>query len=217
MFDEIVDQGVVKFSTFVQWFTFAGGWTFFLLQFFFLAIDRFFYVVTEYWLAEWSEAYDEGVTVVGYSLPSQGEDQGPWMIVYCVLLGISTAAVMVRTEWAILGGCRASSRIFRQMLEGVTKARMCFFESNPVGRLISRFTYDTENLDIKLTQQMSVVMIATSWFVASTTVMISIMPLMLLILVPVGFMYYKLQLYYRRTSVDLQRRDNTTRAPVSSR
>mmetsp|Transcript_4161 Transcript_4161/g.8356 ORF Transcript_4161/g.8356 Transcript_4161/m.8356 type:complete len:1301 (+) Transcript_4161:82-3984(+) len=214
---EVVDNGVVKWSTFVLWFKFAGGFQFFFLQVLFLAIDRFFYVATEYWLAQWSEAYDGGINVLGYSLPSQLENQDPWMVVYGILLAISTLAVLVRTEWAILGGCRASSAIFQEMLVGVTRARMSFFESNPVGRLISRFTYDTENLDIKLTQQMSVVMIASSWFVASTTVMIVIMPLMLIVLAPVAVVYYKLQLYYRRTSVDLQRKDNTTRAPVSSR
>jgi hypothetical protein len=47
-------------------------------------------------------------------------------------------------------------------------------------------------------------MIASSWFIASTTVMITIMPLMLCVLAPVAIVYYKLQLYYRRTSVDLQ-------------
>jgi ABC-type multidrug transport system fused ATPase/permease subunit len=214
--DEVVDQGVVKLSTFVQWFSFAGGWPFVLLQILFLTIDRFFYVCTEYWLAQWSEAYDTGVSVLGWSMPSQLDNQSPWMVVYGVLLGISTVAVLIRTEWAILGGCKASSRIFRKMLVGVTSARMSFFESNPVGRLISRFTYDTENLDIKLAQQMSVVMIASSWFIASTTVMITIMPLMLCVLAPVAIVYYKLQLYYRRTSVDLQVSSVSVSVPVFS-
>merc|ERR1711981_1143663 len=39
---------------------------------------------------------------------------------------------------------------------------------------------------------------------------------MLAILIPVSVIYYRLQLTYRRSSVDLQRKDNTTRAPISS-
>jgi hypothetical protein len=59
-------------------------------------------------------------------------------------------------------------------------------------------------------------MIASSWFIASTTVMITIMPLMLCVLAPVAIVYYKLQLYYRRTSVDLQVSSVSVSVPVFS-
>ena len=56
--------------------------------------------------------------------------------------------------------------MWREMLDGVVGAKMIFFETTPIGRLTTRFSYDTMNLDILLVQQMSVSMIASSWFVA---------------------------------------------------
>ena len=213
---EITEYGVVKWTTVMKWFRAAGGVKFVVLQVLFLIFDRFSYVATEWWLARWSSAASQSVTVFGHVLPSQSEDQTTWIVVYASLLAFSLLSVVLRTEWAVFGGVRAASEIFSAMLYGITHTSMSIFEVTPVGRLISRFTYDQENVDVKLTQTMSISMIASSWFVASVAVMVSIMPLMLAILIPVSVIYYRLQLTYRRSSVDLQRKDNTTRAPISS-
>ncbi|GMH77514.1 hypothetical protein TL16_g07434 [Triparma laevis f. inornata] len=164
--DEVAEEGIVKISTYIKWFNFAGGKWFIFLQITFLILDRGMYVMTELWLATWTSATTESVKFLGFEIPSQEENQDPWIIVYASLIIASIVAVAMRTEWAIYGGSRAARKMWREMLDGVVGAKMIFFETTPIGRLTTRFSYDTMNLDILLVQQMSVSMIASSWFVA---------------------------------------------------
>ena len=42
------------------------------------------------------------------------------------------------------------------------------------------------------------------------------MPLMILIFLPVTYLYYRTQLFYRRAAVDLQRLDAVSRSPLQA-
>ena len=63
---------------------------------------------------------------------------------------------------------------------------------------------------------MSVTIIALSWFVAAISVMTSIIPWLILVLVPVTIAYLLIQLHYRKSSVDLQRLDAISRSPLQT-
>ena len=93
---------------------------------------------------------------------------------------------------------------------------MSYFETTPMGRVLNRFTYDIEVVDIVLTEAMSILMIASSWFFASIAVLSSILPWMVLCLFPVTVFYMLLLLRYRRSGVDLQRLDALSRSPVQA-
>ncbi len=84
------------------------------------------------------------------------------------------------------------------MLASTLKAPLSYFESTPTGRLLNRYTYDMEIADLSLTEAMSTFMIALSWFVASIIILCTILPWILLGLVPIIVFYGFLLLHYRR-------------------
>ena len=47
-------------------------------------------------------------------------------------------------------GVNAARRIYVQLSKSVMVAPMIFFESNPSGRIVNRFTKDTEALDFQI-------------------------------------------------------------------
>ena len=102
------------------------------------------------------------------------------------------------------------------MLDSVLRAPMLYFETTPLGRTLNRFTYDVEVVDLTLTEAMSILMIATGWFVAGVSVMCTILPWIAIALAPVVFSYLLLMLYYRKSGPDLQRIDAVARSPVQS-
>jgi ABC-type multidrug transport system fused ATPase/permease subunit len=85
-----------------------------------------------------------------------------------------------------------------------------------MGRIINRFTYDTEVIDVTLTQAMAVFMISWSWFIAGISIMAILLPWMLLILFPVISLYWMMLLYYRKSGSDLQRLDAVSRSPIQA-
>ena len=114
------------------------------------------------------------------------------------------------------GGSRAATKSFSDMLTSVLRAPLSYFESQPQGRILSRFSYDTEVVDVVLTQNLAMLMVAMSWFFAGVVLMSSILPWMLLALVPVTVLYWLLLLHYRKSGVDLQRLDALSRSPIQA-
>jgi ABC-type multidrug transport system fused ATPase/permease subunit len=86
-----------------------------------------------------------------------------------------------------------------------------------MGRILNRFTYDIEVIDVVLTQVMSMFMISVSWYVAGVILMSSILPYMVVVIVPVTVAYWFLLLHYRRSGADLQRLDAVSRSPIQAK
>ena len=59
-------------------------------------------------------------------------------------------------------------------------------------------------------------MISCSWYVAGVVVMCSILPWVVLAIVPVTGAYWLLMLHYRKSGADLQRLDAVSRSPIQA-
>ena len=81
---------------------------------------------------------------------------------------------------------------------------------------MNRFTYDTEVVDILLTEAMSIFMISISWFVAGILVMSFILPWIICALLPITCLYAIMLYYYRMTGIDMQRLDAKARSPIQA-
>jgi ABC-type multidrug transport system fused ATPase/permease subunit len=116
----------------------------------------------------------------------------------------------------VTGGTRAAKTVFSSMLSSVVMAPMSYFETTPMGRVLNRFTFDMDIIDVVLTEAMSMLMISCSWFIAGICVMVTILPWIGLAVLPVTIMYWKLMLHYRRSGADLHRLDAVSRSPIQA-
>ena len=213
------EYGLSSLRTWLLWFKHAGGAWFLFVMIFSLAGDRFFYVSVEYWIATWTDGAEGPVDVFGTTFDAQTEGrsaQYDYLKVLASLVALSTFFTVLRSEYAVTGGTRTAKTVHASMLRSVLQAPMSYFETTPLGRVLNRFSYDVEIVDVQLTEAMSIFMISISWFIAGVSVMITIVPWMVLALLPVVMLYLMVLLHYRKSGVDLQRLDAMSRSPVQA-
>ncbi|CAB9525310.1 Oligomycin resistance ATP-dependent permease YOR1 [Seminavis robusta] len=202
------EYGISSLSTWMLWFRRAGGMCFFVTQVLLFAVDKLLYVAVEWFLAKWTEGAVEPVTIFNMEFPAQIDGlsaQAQYLKVYAILILLFVLAAFFRAEWGAIGGVRAAKNVFYTMLSSVLKAPMSYFETVPMGRILNRFTFDTDVNDVTLSQVMSMFMLSCSWYVTGVALQIAILPWTALAIVPVSVMYWVLMLYYRKSGPDLQR------------
>jgi ABC-type multidrug transport system fused ATPase/permease subunit len=201
----------------LQWFKYAGGAWFLIVTFIGLGADRVFYVGTELWLSAWTSAVSRPIHRFGREFPPQSEGmdaQYQYLKFYFIILALSFTGTFARAQWMIQGGARVSGHLVKSMMSRLLYCPMSYFESTPIGRMLNRMTYDVDVLDITLSQSMTTLMTAFGWFITGVILQVSILPWVGFGLAIIAICYWVLILYYRKSSVDLQRLDSISRSPV---
>ena len=142
--DEQREHGMSSLSIWLLWFQYAGGFFFIIVQIILMACDRGSYILIDWWLATWTSALGKEITVLGVIFPDQFDSQNPYLVVYSVLVLCMLIFLAARSQWAVFGGIRACRKVFESMTHHVLHAPMWYFDTNPIGRILNRFTYDVE-------------------------------------------------------------------------
>lgn len=219
MSKETRESGLTQSWAWTLWFRYAGGVPFTSGLLVFFIAEKIFYFGTELWISYWTDAASLPITVLGFDFPAQTDGLGAqayYMQVYCLLALLALACAFMRTIWIVSGGIRCSRQLYLSMTKRILHSPMVYFETTPMGRILNRFTYDAEILDITLVWSMSMLLIASSWFLTSLVVMVSILPWMFLVLLPVSVLYLMIHHHYRKSGADLQRLDAMSRSPLQT-
>jgi ABC-type multidrug transport system fused ATPase/permease subunit len=110
----------------------------------------------------------------------------------------------------------ASQKMHDDMLASVFRAKMLFFDRNPLGRVLSRFTRDLEYLDMLLTQSISQFTNTITQTVGSLVMICVIYPYLIVLAILMLVVYYSFTKYFRHASRELQRVEAVTRSPIFS-
>ncbi|KAI9148595.1 ATP-binding cassette glutathione S-conjugate transporter ycf1 [Blastocladiella emersonii ATCC 22665] len=128
-------------------------------------------------------------------------------------LGFALAGVTTTlTAWVVCG-IRAAHTLHNTMLSRVAAYPMSFFDTQPTGRVLNRFSKDINVIDEVLPRSF-MQMLRTFLTVISVIVLISsYTPSFLAIISPLMVAYYAIQRYYLSTSRELKRLESTSRSP----
>ncbi|GAB1601926.1 multidrug resistance-associated protein 1-like [Argonauta hians] len=109
---------------------------------------------------------------------------------------------------------RASNTLHAIMLQSILRAPMSFFDTTPLGRIVNRFSKDTDVMDNLLPQVIrTVILLFLS--VITTLIAISIsIPIFLSVAIPLIFVYILIQDFYIPTTRQLKRIESTTRSLI---
>ena len=112
---------------------------------------------------------------------------------------------------------KAAVRLHERLLNSVMHAPVSWFESTPIGRILSRFSSDMDRIDLELGSTLAQ-LLSCVFNVAGALVAIALATkgLFLAIVPIILFVFYRMQKHYRKTSTEVQRIDSISRSPIFS-
>lgn len=114
----------------------------------------------------------------------------------------------------LLSALRASRIIHYKSLTTLVRAPVFFFDTTPVGRILNRFSKDTDEVDFLLSMSMTEFGNCIMQLLATLIFLAVVQPIILAGIVPLMGIYYLLQRFYRRSYIEMQRLDAVSRSPI---
>eukprot|EP00957_Ditylum_brightwellii_P099802 7602721-Ditylum_brightwellii.AAC.1 len=119
------EHGTSALGIWFLWFSYAGGVLFAIIQIVLMGCDRGSYVIIDWWLASWTSAENQSISVLGRQFPNQ-MDGRPAQLQYITV-----------TQWAIRGGVCVCECMFSNMTHRVLHAPMSYFGTTPLGQILN--------------------------------------------------------------------------------
>lgn len=135
------------------------------------------------------------------------------ILVYGMLGLVVLAGTMAADLFWLKRGLEAGRLIHDRMLKSVLGAKVRFFDSTPVGRTLQRFSRDLESVDIHLRWSFEHSIKSFAQVFVTLTLIVSVLPLVVVVMVPVLIVYYRIQKIYRMSSREAKRLDSVSRSP----
>lgn len=110
----------------------------------------------------------------------------------------------------------ASRRLHDRLTKGVLESQFLFFDDNSPGQILSRFTNDINKVDAQLNAGLIRFVMAVVMALAPIAVIFATVPLSIVYLIPLGFLYKYVQAFYLGANRQLRRLENASREAIIS-
>ncbi|KAI8621186.1 P-loop containing nucleoside triphosphate hydrolase protein [Chytriomyces sp. MP71] len=111
-------------------------------------------------------------------------------------------------------GTRAAKQLQNRAISRIIRAPVHFFDTNPMGRILNRFSKDQDTIDQILADSYRQFLTSLASALSTFILIIYATPIFVVPLFPILLMYYFMQRLYRNTSRELKRLDSTSRSPL---
>lgn len=134
--------------------------------------------------------------------------------IYSVIIGLLVIVTLIRS-FAFFSVCmRASTRLHDNMFTSITRATMRFFNTNPAGRILNRFSKDMGAIDELLpTAMIDCLQIGLS-LLGIIVVVAIVSPWLMIPTVVIGVIFYLLRIFYLRTSRNVKRLEGVSKYTI---
>ncbi|KAK9665352.1 hypothetical protein RND81_14G106700 [Saponaria officinalis] len=138
------------------------------------------------------------------------------IVVYLIIGFSSTIFLLIRSLVTVKLGMLSSKSLFSQLLNSLFCSPMSFYDSTPLGRILSRVSADLSIVDLDVPFSFLNVLISTSNAYSNLGVLIIITWQVLFVSIPMIYVALLLQRYYFATAKELMRLNGTTKSFVAN-
>ncbi|KAH9105370.1 hypothetical protein AeMF1_018781 [Aphanomyces euteiches] len=137
------------------------------------------------------------------------------VIVYCALALVSMVLMWGRSVYIVYLCVLCSRTLHAKLFKKVIQAPVnTFFDVTPVGRVLNRFSSDLDQVD-SILPFFGVLLLQYGFQIAAVVVVCAaVSPFILIVYVPLVWLFQKIQVFYNRTSAELKRLESISRTPV---
>ncbi|XP_044528646.1 ATP-binding cassette sub-family C member 10 [Gracilinanus agilis] len=146
--------------------------------------------------------------------PNSSLDVQFYLIVYGAIASANSIFTLLRALLFAAGILQAAATLHHRLLHRVLRAPVTFFDSTPTGRILNRFSSDVACADDSLPFILNILLANAVGLLGLLAVLGSGLPWLLLLLPPLGCVYYSVQRYYRASSRELRRLSSLTLSPL---
>ncbi|KIJ49226.1 hypothetical protein M422DRAFT_225864 [Sphaerobolus stellatus SS14] len=143
-----------------------------------------------------------------------GFKQGQYIAVYAAL-GVAQGIFSFIGSFAFsLSGLSASLTLFKMALKGVIRSPVAFYDTTPIGRILSRLSKDQDVMDNQLADTMYQLLATFSNILGTVGLVFYTFPYLGIIFAPLSIIYWACATFYRRSSVEAKRLDSVLRSAL---
>ncbi|XP_071185883.1 ATP-binding cassette sub-family C member 4-like isoform X2 [Salvelinus alpinus] len=175
------------------------------------------YILQDWWLAYWA-GEQEKLNVNGTVTVNVTEELNLdfYLGIYAGLTGATLIFGFARSLIMFNVLVKAAQSLHNRMFNSILRTPVRFFDINPIGRVLNRFSKDIGQLDAALPWTFVDFIQIFLQIIGVIAVAASVIPWILIPLVPLVIVFLFLRRYFLQTSRDVKRLESTTRSPVFS-
>lgn len=205
------EKGDVAIDAYMQYMK-AGGYCVAVLTIFIQGVGRAFEILSTFWLALWADRMQKAEEL---GQPFTKQETSYYVGIFGLLGFLSILGLGFRGIFLAMHRLKASQKLHDGLTDAVLRAPVSFFDVTPIGRVLNRFAADMDKIDLELTQTVSQG-INTIFQVlgALGAILVATKGTFIVPLIPLSFLYYLVQKWFRKTSTELQRVTNIANSPI---
>jgi ATP-binding cassette subfamily C (CFTR/MRP) protein 1 len=206
--DEEQNEGSVEGSMYTHYCK-AGGTMAFVSIFVIQAIGKASEVMSSFWISFWA-----GATAKAGA--NQTTVNTIWYLnIFCAFSMGGVLCLTFRSLAMAVHRLKASKKLHEGLTQSILRAPVAFFDVTPVGRVLNRFAADMDKIDLELTQSLGqAVSTIFSMIGAVAAIVAATKGTLLVPLLPIGYLNYVVQKWFRKSSTELQRCASVAASPL---
>ncbi|KAF4147943.1 ABC transporter [Phytophthora infestans] len=201
--DEERQQGRVTSDVFWIYFKALGGAKMCVLVVVSQLLWQAFQIGSDFWLSHWTSE-------------ASVADNETNMEVYALLGGGGVLMVLLRSVCVVFAGLRGARYLFGAMTDALMHAPMKFFDTNPIGRIVNRYTTDIGSIDFQLPLISGAFLADFFLAVCQLVTAAYVVNFLGILVVPLAWMYVKVANFYLASCSEITRLQRLVSSPVLS-
>ncbi|XP_042785109.1 ATP-binding cassette sub-family C member 4 isoform X5 [Panthera leo] len=215
--EERRSEGKVGLKAYKSYLTAGAHWVIIIFLILLNIAAQVAYVLQDWWLSYWANEQSAlNVTVNGKENVTEKLDLHWYLGIYSGLTVATVLFGIARSLLVFYVLVNSSQALHNKMFESILRAPVLFFDRNPIGGILNRFSKDIGHMDDLLPLTFLDFIQTFLQVCGVVAVAVAVIPWVAIPLIPFGIIFFVLRRYFLETSRDVKRLESTTRSPVFS-